>query len=214
MRYTLNMKVTKFPQSCLLLEKDGQKMVIDPGVHFLHSHTVDELAGVAGVLYTHQHSDHYNPEIANTLKEKGVALYANAATAALIGEGCRQITDGQTFTVGAFTVKAYDLPHCLLINGQPGPQNTGYVIDDVLFHPGDGKELEGLQVDNLALPITGPDISLLDAANFARQLGAKVVIPIHYDGIPANPDVFKQYVAKGDLQFEVRVLKEGQSTQL
>lgn len=208
------MKVTKFPQSCLLLEKDGQKIVIDPGLHFLQTHKIDELGDVVGVLYTHEHSDHYNPEIADTLKQKGIKLYANQSTAKLIGEGCAVISDGQEFTVGNFEVKAYELPHCLVMDGQPGPQNTGYAIDDTLFHPGDGKELDGLTADNLALPIVGPDISLLDAANFARQLGAKVAIPIHFDGIPASPDVFKEYAQKGKLDCEIRVLSDGESTEL
>jgi L-ascorbate metabolism protein UlaG (beta-lactamase superfamily) len=84
----------------------------------------------------------------------------------------------------------------------------------VLFHPGDGKELEGLQVDNLALPITGPDISILDAINFAKQVKAKVAIPIHYTAIPADPKVFAAYADKGGASFEVRILADGESTEI
>jgi L-ascorbate metabolism protein UlaG (beta-lactamase superfamily) len=207
------MKITKYPQSCLLLEKDGQKIVIDPGVHFLASHNVAELADVKAVFYTHEHSDHYNPEIAGELKAKGVPLYANQSTAKLIG-GCIVVKDGDELKIGGFTVLAYELPHCLLPNNQPGPQNTGYVVDGILFHPGDGKELAGLQVDNVALPISGPDISILDALNFADQLKAKVVIPIHYNAIPADPEVFAQYAGYGDRKFEIRILADGQSTQI
>lgn len=209
------MKITKFPQSCILVEKAGQKIVIDPGIHFLESHKVKELQDVAGVLYTHQHADHYEPKIADALKAKGVALYANAATAELIGKGCQVVHDSESFKVGNFEVTAYELPHCLLVDGTEGPQNTGYVVDSALFHPGDGKELEGLTVNAVALPIAGPDISWHDSYVFARQLRAKVAIPIHFDGIPANPEVFKQYLTKGmPLDCEIRVLQDGQSTEL
>lgn len=210
-----SMKVTKFPQSCLLIESNGHHIVIDPGVHFLRSHSIDELKGVEAVLFTHQHSDHFDKNIVETLMGQGVAMYANGATARLIGtEKVTIVNSGDSFTAGGFEVIARELPHCLLPDGSEGPQNTGYVIDGVLFHPGDGKEIEDLKVDNLALPITGPDISILDAINFAKQVGAKVAIPIHYDGIPADPHVFAAYAGKGESGFEIRVLADGESTEL
>lgn len=208
------MKVTKFPQSCLLIEKDGQKIVIDPGANFLESHMLEELADVKAVFYTHEHIDHYDPKVAEGLRAKGVPMYANASAAKLIGEGCRVVNDGDDLNVAGFAIHAYDLPHCLLPNGGPGPQNTGYLIDGTLFHPGDGYKLEGLHVDNVALPITGPDISMLDAMNFADQLQARVVIPIHFTAIPADPQVFATFSGYGGRKFEVRVLGDGESTEV
>lgn len=209
------MKVTRFPQSCLLLEKDGHKIVIDPGTHFLQTHKVEELHGVEAVLYTHQHSDHYEPSIAEVLVGWGIPLYANQSTADLIG-GSKVVVakDGDSFSIASFEIVARELPHCLLPDGQPGPQNTGYVVDGVFFHPGDGKELEGLTVNALALPIAGPDISILDAINFAKQVHAKVAIPIHYTAIPASPEVFAQYAERGGAGFEIRVLSDGESTEI
>jgi len=99
-----------------------------------------------------------------------------------------------------------------MADGSEGPQNTGYVVDDVFFHPGDGKELEGLQVRAMAVPIIGPDISILDAVSFIKQLSVKVAIPIHYDGIPLDPQAFVTYAERGRATCEVRVLAEGEST--
>lgn len=209
------MKVTKFPQSCLLIENDGHQIVVDPGVHFLETHKVEELQKVEAVLYTHQHSDHYDPKVAEALLAQGVAVYANGSTARLIGtEKVTIVNSGDSFTAGSFEVVARELPHCLLADGSEGPQNTGYVIDGVLFHPGDGKEIDDLKVDNLALPIIGPDISILDAINFAKQVSAKVIIPIHYTGIPIDPEAFALYAGKGKAGLEVRVLADGESTEL
>jgi len=199
----------------LHIENDNHRIVIDPGVHFLQTHKVEELQGVEAVLYTHQHPDHYDESIAEALLSQGVPVYANGATARLIGtERVTVVNDGDSFTAGGLEIVARELPHCLLSDGSEGPQNTGYVIEGVLFHPGDGKELADFQVDNLALPITGPDISILDAINFAKQVQAKVAIPIHYTAIPADPNVFAAYAGKGSGGFEVRVLADGESTQL
>lgn len=209
------MKITRFPQSCLLIEQDNHKIIIDPGVHFLQTHAVDELGGVEAVLYTHQHSDHYDPKIAEALLAKGVAVYANPSTARLIeSDKVNVVSDGDNFSAGGFKVAARELPHSLLLDGSAGPQNTGYIVNEILFHPGDGKELAGLAVDNLALPITGPDISYLDAINFASQVGAKVVIPIHYTVTPLDAQAVAEYMKKGGIGFEIRVLDDGESTQL
>ena len=207
------MKVTRFPQSCLVLEKNNHKIVIDPGMHFLETHTIEELDGAGAVLYTHQHPDHYEPKIAETLLEKGSKIFANESTARLIGtERVTVVNDGDSFTATGFEIVARELPHCLLPDGGEGPQNTGYVIDGVFFHPGDGKDIDNLTVDSMALPITGPDISMLDAFNFAEKLGVKVAIPVHYNWMGADVATYKQFGARRP--FEIRILGDGESTEL
>lgn len=207
------MKVTKFPQSCLLLEKDGQKIVIDPGMFFAEKYTVADLGSVAAVLYTHEHPDHFNADIAQALRDQGAKFFANASTAKLVGE-CQVVKDGDAFDVAGFSVAAHELPHSLLPDGSPGPQNTGYLIDGVFFDPGDGKELAGLHADSMALPITGPDISMMDAFNFAKQLGVKVAIPVHDKWFGAHIDTYSQFAKNNKMPFELRALKDGESTEL
>lgn len=207
------MKVTRFPQSCIAIEKDNHKIVIDPGIHFLETHKVEELNGVEAVLYTHQHPDHYEPKITEALLRQGVKVFANGSTAQLIGtEKVTVVHDGDSFAAAHFEIVARELPHCLLPNGSEGPQNTGYVIDGVFFHPGDGKDIENLMVESMALPITGPDISMLDAFNFAQKLGVKVAIPIHYRLMGADAAVYKRFGS--NRPFEIRVLDDGESTEL
>lgn len=209
------MRVTRFPQSCLLVEHKGRKIVIDPGDDFLESHKQEDLDGIDAVLYTHQHSDHLSLKIAAYLAGRGVQVVCNMATAELLPEAEVSIVgDGDDFTVAGMQVTARELPHCLMPDGSDGPQNTGYVVEGVLFHPGDGKELEGLTVENIALPINGPDISMKDAFDLAIQLKAKVAIPIHYDKLGGKPDVYKAFAEMVDMPFEVRVLADGESTEL
>jgi L-ascorbate metabolism protein UlaG (beta-lactamase superfamily) len=207
------MKVTKYPQSCLLLEKNERRIVIDPGSFFAAAFSPDVLGDVSAVLYTHQHADHYDEALAKQFIDMGVAVYGNDAVAALVGERAKIVTSGQSFNVGGFEIMPHDLPHCEMVDGSAGPPNTGYIIDGNFFHAGDGIETEGVHVANMAVAITGPSISFRDAALFAQSVGARKVIPMHYDNVSlfiANPHGFERAFAGA----EVIVLENGQSVEL
>jgi L-ascorbate metabolism protein UlaG (beta-lactamase superfamily) len=124
------------------------------------------------------------------------------------------VENNQTFEVAGFKITAYELPHCLMADGSEGPQNTGYLVDDVFFDPGDGKELAGLQAESMALPISGPDISMFDAFSFAKQVGAKVAIPVHYTNFGADTATYKQFSEWIKAPFEIRPLADGESTEV
>jgi L-ascorbate metabolism protein UlaG (beta-lactamase superfamily) len=181
------MKVTRYFQSCLLIEEGGARILIDPSGQ--EKERMGDFGQLDAVFYTHEHSDHFDSEMAATFVEQGIApVYANASTAKQIKASKTEVKDGQEFDINGLKVKAIELPHCLMVDGSTSVQNTGYLFDGKLFHPGDGYELDGLAVDTLAVPINGPDISLKDAYSFAMQVKAKQVIPIHYDYLGGNPD--------------------------
>ena len=192
------------------MEQDNVRILIDPSAQ--EAERLEELGALDAVLYTHEHSDHFDAQLAKKLHQSGAKIFANQSTAKQLSDAPNVVSDGDEFAVKNIEIKALELPHCLMWDGSQGPQNTGYLIDGNFFHPGDGVHLAGLQVDNLALPITGPDISLKDAYSFARQLNAKVTVPIHYDYIGTKPEVLKNSAAKAG--FELRILEVGQSTEL
>lgn len=204
------MKITRYFQSCLLIEEEGVRLLIDPSGH--EAGNFEAFGKLDAVIYTHEHGDHFDAGLAQKFQDSGVSIYANAGTARQMKTQPSIVTDGQEFEVKGVKVKALELPHCLMWDGSEGPQNTGYLVAGKLFHPGDGKELAGLNVEILALPINGPDISLKDALGFAKQIGAKKFIPIHYDYLGGNPNVFVD-VAKG-MSLEGHVLDKGQSIEL
>jgi len=181
------MKATRYFQSCLLIEDKGARILIDPSGQ--EKDRLSEFGKLDAVFYTHEHGDHFDAGMAQDFVEQGVApVYANASTAKLIEASKTEVKDGQEYDINGLKVKAIELPHCLMVDGSTSVQNTGYLVDGKLFHPGDGAELEGLSVDTLAVPISGPDISLKDAYAFTMQVKAKQVIPIHYDFLGGNPD--------------------------
>ena len=207
------MKITRYFQSCLLIQEGNARILIDPTPH--DADAIYKLGQLDAVLYTHEHPDHFDAEMAQTFVEQGIApVYANASTANLINASKTVVTDGQEFNINGVKIKAIELPHCLMTTGKPGPQNTGYLLNNTFFHPGDGVELTGLKVDNLVLPIIGPDISLKDSFEFAKQLSAKNTIPVHYDFLGLKPEVAESFAVANKMPFKMHVLKAGQSVDL
>lgn len=204
------MKVTKYPQSCLLLEGDEGRILVDPGVFAMDAYEPADFGTVDAVLYTHRHPDHFDARFTGAFVERGADLYANADVCEEIPEGATAVADGDDFSVGGFQITARDLAHVPLVDGSAGPPNTGYVVDDRLFHPGDGIEIDGVAVDLLALPITGPSISFRDAYRFTADIGAQTVVPMHYDMFSANPELFESFC---DIA-RVVILDHGESAEL
>lgn len=203
------MIIQKYPQSHLVIKGQKTKIIIDPGfVTFEQGFKPENFSGAQGFLITHIHKDHIDYQnFKDTVKEGKV--YGNPDVIALargLGiENFQIVTDREKFTIGEFEIEAINLPHCKMADGSDGPCNTGFVINGVFFHPGDGVELDNFNVDNLALPIAGPSIDFDRALNFARSLKVKLVIPIHYDTKAVDLVDFNKKAQ--DQNLEVRILQ-------
>lgn len=210
------MKITKLPQSCLIIEKAGYRLVIDPGSFVSKQYYAVDLLPVNGILLTHEHADHVDPALVKALTQNSKApVIGNESTAgAYEGVVTQVVKDGEKFTVAGFNIQARELAHCRMTDGSEGPQNTGYLIDGVFFDPGDGVSIEGLSALAAAVPIAGPDISPRDVVNFIQQIGCKTIIPIHYDYFPADPKFYAQILGDMNKSLKVEVLSVGESIDL
>lgn len=205
------MRLTRYAQSCLLVEVGGRRLLIDPGTLLEGRTRLEELGHLDAVLVTHRHADHLDPALLGPLRSRGVPVYGNADVRELTGpDGTVEVRSGQTFELGGVEVVAHDLPHVVLVDGSPGPPNTGFLIDGHLLHPGDGVELTGVHAPVLAAPIAGPSISFHDAYRFVATIGAHTVVPVHYEVFTADPTHFARVC---DLA-EVVVLDEGASIEV
>jgi L-ascorbate metabolism protein UlaG (beta-lactamase superfamily) len=210
------MRIGKYPQSHLVISNETSKIVIDAGmITFKSGMKPEDFAGADAYLFTHTHPDHLDPEnVKAVVGDKPVFGNTDVAQALVkLGINCVAVTSGQEFNAGTFSVKAVDLPHCAMQDGSPVPPNTGFMINGVLFHPGDGDHAPmGLIAPNVALPIAGPTITLDGALQFAVDLQAKMVIPIHNDFFHADPEQFSQMAKEKGI--EVRILAAGQETEI
>lgn len=176
------MKVTKYPQSCLILEKAGKRLLIDPGIFVAQKFSAGDLGAVDAVLITHEHADHLHTDLLREIVgESKMTVVANESAAKLSdGLVTKVVHDGDSFDLAGFSIVAKELPHCAMVDGAPGPQNTGYIVDGAFFHPGDGVEVEDVHVAASGVAIAGPDISPRDVISFIKSVGCTTVIPLHF----------------------------------
>lgn len=211
------MLVKKFPQSHLVISKAGKKICIDPGnFTFQKGFKIEDFSDIDAFLITHQHDDHIGEETIKELVNKR-PVYANVDAIDKLKElGVEgiEIKDGQEFEVAGFKIKAYDLPHFKVPANKETPQNTGFVIDGVFFHAGDGFDLDGLSVENAALPIGHSSLSTLAVLDFAKKLNSKVVIPIHFDAYIRDPKELQKTSEYYSYGIKVIPLQDGEETEL
>ncbi|WP_136706292.1 MBL fold metallo-hydrolase [Agromyces sp. H66] len=147
------MKLTKYGHACVLLEKDGRSLVIDPGV-FSDAPLLDE---VAAVLITHGHADHLDIE---RLAASGpLEVWTCAAVAEALAEtpaSVHVVADGDRFEAAGFAVQVFGERHA---QGHPDvsiASNVGFLIDEEVFYPGDALTVPEVPVPTLLLPTHAP----------------------------------------------------------
>ena len=79
--------------------------------------------------------------------------------------------------------------HGIIHPALPPIANTGFIVDDRVWHPGDAFDAEPRPVDVLLLPVGGPWMKISEAVDFARAVAPRVIVPIHQGGLA---DVHRQ----------------------
>lgn len=69
------MKITKLPQSCLLIETKEKKILVDPGKLKYKDEYFDIWNNADTILITHKHADHCNTEILEKIN-KNITIYS------------------------------------------------------------------------------------------------------------------------------------------
>jgi len=201
-------RITKYPQSCFSVETDHARLLIDPGSYAADAIDLDELGRFDLVVYTHRHGDHFDQRLVEPLAAGGATFVTNADVAPLLGEHTVAVLGhGQRADIAGVSLQAFDLEHCPMVDGSAGPPNTGFLIEDLLFHPGDGTRVPR-SVSTLLTPIAGPSISFRDAYLMVEEAGASRVIPMHYDAFKGDPEQFQRACGIAT----VTVLQTGEST--
>jgi L-ascorbate metabolism protein UlaG (beta-lactamase superfamily) len=178
------MRFTYCGHSCLLIETERTRIVIDPGSFS----TVDELGRVDAVLVTHQHADHLDVERLRGLIEdnEGLALHTDPGSAEQLEKQDLSVhvnRPGESYSIGDITVTPAGEQHAFNHPYVPTVPNVGVLLegDGVrLFHPGDALDAEPGPVDYLAVPVSAPWTAVRDGIEFVRRIApARGIIPIH-----------------------------------
>ena len=191
------MRVRKFGHSCLMVEERGESLLFDPGRHeFLDpAATPDAFAGVSAIVVTHWHPDHADPELIRRIVDRsGARVFTTEDGERELGAAgvSATVPAPGTTSVGAFTLRTMIVPHAALLAGPP-PANLACVVNDRLLHSCDSFDprlAEYRGVEALALVVTAPWMTDLDAAAFVDRVAPRRVVPVH-DGY--LKDFFRQW---------------------
>lgn len=188
----LNMSITALGHSCVLLDRGGRSLIIDPGVFS----DLSRLHRVKAVLITHEHADHVDVSrvVQALTSEPQLEVWAPAGVAMQLtttsapADRTHAVADGDAFTAAGFQVRALGERHALIHADLPEVANVGFLIDDIVFHPGDAftPAPSHVQVEVLFLPISAPWMALRDAVAYLRTVAPRVAIPVH-DAILSDP---------------------------
>lgn len=174
------MELTKYGHACVTLERDGRRLVVDPG----GLTPEDAFAGVDAALITHEHFDHFSAEklAAALAANPALQVWTNAAVAKTFdGDPARVHTvgEGDAFTANGFEIRTYGHWHAELHSDIPRVQNVGFLIDNALFHPGDALTVPDVPVRTLLLPIHGPWSRVADLIDWVREVKPEQTVGVH-----------------------------------
>jgi L-ascorbate metabolism protein UlaG (beta-lactamase superfamily) len=176
------MKLTKHEHACVVLEKDGASIVIDPGS--FSAGAAEIIAGADAILITHEHMDHVNETAINgaLAARPDLRLYAPAAVGGLFAARQDQFTAvaaGDELALGSFAVTVHGSEHAVIHPDIPVIANVGYLIDGSVYHPGDAYYVPEVPVPVLLLPTSGPWMKLGEAADYVRAVRPQQIVQVH-----------------------------------
>lgn len=208
------MKITKFPQSCLLIETKGKKILVDPGNLKYKEEYFDIWNNVDIILITHKHPDHCNTEKLEKLN-KNIIMYSTKEVAeANKSLKISVIKENDIIELDDIKIKVVHAIHGyqpLLKGAKEVHENVGYIIEDGqnrLYTTSDTICFKNdYKTDILCIPVTGHGLTMsaFEAALYAKEVGAVLTIPIHMDNpaFPPNFDFIKEMFEKYEVEYEI-----------
>ena len=171
------MKISKHSHSCLLIEENSKRILIDPGVYTEEdsSLSLDQLSSLEYILLTHNHSDHLSVSLIKKLVGKfpQVTIITNY-------EGIETLEKDDIKATNSSTSDITMIPaiHEKFLTQVIPAENTLFTLFNRLTHPGDSFDFT-TSSEILALPITAPWGSTTKAVEKALEVRPKIIIPIH-----------------------------------
>ena len=178
------MKLTKLVHSCLLVEQDNQRLLVDPGGYSWQSGEVHDnhLQNINSIVITHSHPDHLSQNFVE-------AIMKHSPTARWYGT---PQTVGQLEKWGVEGKAISDDSHIRFVKSEHAdlspwfpeqPEHTSYVLFDELLIGGDCHtlaEAHGARIFGAAIN-GGPWGSVLGFAKMIESMADRpqIVIPLH-----------------------------------
>jgi len=207
------MKITKYPQSCLLIETKEKKILIDPGILKYKDEYFNIWNDVDIILITHKHPDHCNTAVLEKLNKSILIYSTKEVKEANENLSINTIKENDILKLGDITIEVVHAIHGYqpLLKGKEINENVGYIIDDGenrLYTTSDTICFKNdYKANILCVPITGHGLTMsaFEAALYAKEVGATLTIPVHMDNPAFPPDLnyFKEMFEKYEAEYEI-----------
>ena len=218
------MKITKFNQSCLLVETMNKRILVDPGNIGYNETLLNDWKDIDYILITHKHPDHCNTEAINTIvKRDNAKLYTTKEVAGNTNLNNPIIVkQGDSINLGDIKIEVSKAIHGFLTpmknSGLEIFENVGYIIDDGnkrLYTTSDTINFNNnYKCDILCMPFNGNGLTLgiIDGVMFAKDINPELLLPVHMEHpLPfMNPAInkLKLEIEKAGMKYKLLDLKE------
>jgi L-ascorbate metabolism protein UlaG (beta-lactamase superfamily) len=173
------MKLIKHGHACLELVLDGKKVIIDPGSY---TEDVSSARDVVALVITHAHEDHCQESQAAGLfaNNPGLKIFGTSEVAAKLSKlPVTTVQHGDYHEVGSFSFEFFGDMHQLIHQSIPMIQNTGVMVNDTLYYPGDSYTVPDRKVKILACPTSAPWLKIGDVMDYLEEIRPALCFPTH-----------------------------------
>lgn len=208
------MKITKYDHSCMVLDKDSTRLVIDPGSF---TELPSNLDGIAFVIVTEEHHDHFSLDNLKKIIDKNpdVQIYTTTAVhneLIELGINAHAISGNQSIELGDFQVEFSETDHAIVYQSSPC-KSLAIKIDAKLYYPSDTYRTIDDKITVFALPTSGPWFKVAQSIEFANAIKSEVVLVTHNAlNSPIGNKVTNNFIASNiDGARELMFLENGES---
>jgi len=214
-----SLHVTKIGHCCLLIKTRGVTILTDPG---MFSSDQDNIVGIDIVLITHEHADHLHVDSLRQILKNNpkVKVFTNQSVKAILDKEnifSSVIPAGELIKVLNIEIQSFDGKHAEIFEEIGQVENSGFLLDNSFFYPGDSYTEPGVPVNVLALPVAGPWCKISDAINYALRINPQNAFPVHDGQLQkgregANYAVVKKVLDENNIKFSI--ITDGESVTL
>ncbi len=214
------MKITKYWQSCILIQTD-KNILIDLGNVNYNDEILNKIPKLDIILISHKHNDHCMAEAINKLVARdGCQVYSSREVDNAFAElSVNQVVPENEIKIGQTIINIVEAQHGYLppMKGRTVKENIGFIINyknKTVYFTSDTIGFENnYKADIMIMPFSdnGITFGVYDGVEYAKSCGARIIIPVHFEHklFKTDTDYLRKKCKEDNV--ELIVLEFGQS---